>query len=219
MVPILLRISVCAVLAFVLSGCSSPSRDIKGRDHGTLLPAARMIIDVRGRRSTGPNRSITEIELDVAAADGDYSRSGRKLGEYRMVEGGATIRFGREFRDRVQFVGITGIGVNRIDINDSVSPPPVDDEHTDWGLRLGAELRVGITPWLAGHVRAMSFFRPADLVSTQAEIALVFGRPDDVGFLVGYKDWRYHDESSDLRGVDEVDLRINGLFLALEVRF
>jgi hypothetical protein len=219
MKPSFRRFSVCAILAIGLGSCSSSSRDIKGRDHGAFLPAFRTVVNVRGQRSTARNRPITELELDVAGADGDHSISGMKVGEYRMVEGGASMRFGREFRDRVQFVGITGIGLNRIDINDRATLPSVNDEHTDWGVRLGGELRVKISSWLSGQVRVVSFLRPFDLVSTQAEVALVFGSPDNLGFLVGYKDWRYRDESSSLNGVDDVDLRVDGLFLALEVRF
>jgi hypothetical protein len=56
-------------------------------------------------------------------------------------------------------------------------------------------------------------------MSTQAEVALVFGDPDELCFLVGYKEWRYDDESSDLGGVDEVDLRVDGLFIGMELKF
>lgn len=210
---------VLCALSLFLGSCGSTSRDIRGRDHDAFLPAFRTIIDLRDPAADAPNRPITEVELDIAGADGDMDNSGVMFGEYRLLEGGASMRLGRQFRDRIRLVGIMGLGFNRIDLVDRTALPLLDDHETEAGFRLGGELRLGFTDWLWVHTRVVSFVRPFDMASTQSEIALLIGSPNSVGLLIGYKDWRYKDESSDLPGIDEVDLRVEGLFAALELKF
>ena len=214
MQPIHRRFLVLAMLAIALGSCGL-GRDIRGSDHGALLPALRMVVNLRDDEPGGRSHSVTEFEIDAAGADGDFANAGIKAGEYRLAEGGVAMRFGRRIRDRVQFVGITGMGLNRFDLSDSM----VDDEETELGLRLGAEARVEIKSWMSGHARVLTFLRPFDLLSTQAEVALVFGNPNELGLLVVYKVWRFVDESSSFAGVDEVDLKVDGLFIGMEVRF
>ena len=209
------------LFAFCLfpGSCTSSSRDVRGRDHRTVLPAFRTVIDLRGRPSDAPNPLITELELDIAGADGDMHNGGVETGEYRLVEGGASMRLGRQVRGRIRFVGIMGIGFNRIDFVDRSALPFLDDNETEPGFRLGGELRLRLTDWLWGHARMVSFMRPFDMVSTQSEIGFLFGWPDEMGLMIGYKEWRYDDESSDLLGVDKFDLRADGLFVGMELRF
>lgn len=206
-------------LCVILGGCSSTSRAVRGRDYRAVLPAFRTIIDLRGRPSDAPNKPITELELDIAGADGDMHNGGIETGEYRLVQGGIALRLGRQVRGRVRFLGIMGIGVNRIDIVDESALPFIDDNETEFGFRLGGELRLRFTDWLWMHARVVSFLRPFDLRSIQSEIGFLFGQPDEVGLMIGFKEWRYDDDSSDMRGVDEVDLRAAGLFVGMELRF
>ena len=37
--------------------------------------------------------------------------------------------------------------------------------------------------------------------------------------MIGYKDWRYEHQSSNLVGVDEVDIIVNGWFVGMELRY
>ena len=192
---------------------------MRGREHGALIPVFRTVIDLRNAPSNAANKPITELELDLAGADGDVRDGGRLTGEYRLVEGGVSMRLGRQFRDKVRLVGVMGLGLNRLDPVETAGIPRIDDDQTELGFRLGGELRLRFQDWLWGHGRVVSFIRPFDMMSTQSEIGLLIGHPDEMGLLVGYKDWRYDDESSSLAGTDDVDLRIDGWFIGLETRF
>jgi hypothetical protein len=207
------------VLCLTLGSCSSASRDVRGRDHNTVLPAFRMAIDLRDPEASDPNRPIAEVEFDISGAEGDMHNAGIVTGEYRLVEGGVNMRLGRQFRDKIRLAGILGVGLNRIDLIDRTALPVVDDSVTELGFRLGGELRLRFAEFLWGHTRVVTFVRPFDMASTQSEIGFLLGRPNEVGLLIGYRDWHFQDESSDLQGVDEVDLRADGLFLAMELHF
>lgn len=215
------------LLLLVCMGCASTSRDVRGRDHGALIPAGRVRIDLQHpeRRDWekevdpyGP-RKIMELELDFSGSDGDLSSSGMEFGDYRLMQGAASFRFGQLLRDRVQFVGLAGLGFNRLELLDRRVVPTLDDNRTEFGGHVGLEFRIKFQSWLWLHSRVSAFFRPFDMASTQAEASLLLGNPDVAAVHVGFRDWRYKDESSKLFGVDELDLRVNGPFLGLEVRF
>jgi hypothetical protein len=197
-------------VALILSCCTSSSRDIRGRDHGAFLPAFRTLMDLRGKSSDAPSKPITELELDIAGADGDMHNSGVVTGEYRLVEGGASIRLGRQFRDRVRLVSIMGVGFNRVDLVDRSAPPFVDDKTTEAGFRLGGELRLRFTDWFWWHGRIVSFMQPFDIFSTQSEVGFFLGRPDEMGVLFGYKDWRYRRISGSSPDSSPVNLHAMG---------
>jgi hypothetical protein len=97
--------------------------------------------------------------------------------------------------------------------------PAINDEQTLWGIRLGGELRLRLVDWFWLHGRVVTFLQPFDMASTQAEVGVLLGHPERFGLMVGYKDWRYRDESSDLNSVDAVDLKVSGLFVGMELRF
>src|SRR6202008_1796469 len=166
------RLAAPAVL-LALGACTTPNTKIEGRDTATLLPAARVSIDLLVDRSAPPPEKPPErprgndfhllLDIDGSYGEGGFTEhvvppdvisvggpqfTGDVDVDFSIERGTLAVRAANRFRNGIDIDGFLGLSHTKFEIELSQGGTSDEDDHDMWGPIAGVMLGVRPIDWL-----------------------------------------------------------------------